>query len=55
MKILFSVGTIKNENISWDQLLSDMSKNNDVYMEIIHSTIRNSYMNYVKTRGKHQS
>ena len=46
-KSLFSVGTIKNENISWDQLLSDVSKTSDIHMEIIRSTIYSSYMNYV--------
>ena len=38
-KNLFSVGTIKNENISWEQLLSDIGKNNGMHMGIIHCTI----------------
>ena len=54
-KNVFSVGTIKNENISWEQLLSDIGENNDMYLGIIHCTIRNSYTDYVKSRGKHQS
>ena len=42
-KNLFSVGTIKIENISREQLLSDIGKkNNDMHMGIIHWTICNS-------------
>ena len=32
-----------------------MSENSDMHMEIIDCTIRNSYMNDVKTRNKYQS
>ena len=51
---MFSVGTIKNEIISWEQLSSHVGKNNDMRMEIMQCTIRNSYTSSVKARSKQQ-